>query len=135
MGGGEERPNERVVRDRRVLGGHVAPGGAVVAHGAGRDDQVPEREVWREAAAVADAEERLAPELHELLDQDRRARRADPRGGRGELDTLVAARRDPVLPDAADLADVLPTAGDPLDPGRIAAKEAPARRPARGGDP
>ena len=45
-------------------------------HGGQRDDQVAERVVRLQAAAGADADQLLAAELHELLEDDRRARAA-----------------------------------------------------------
>ena len=52
--------------------------GRVGRHGGQRDDQVAERVVRLQAAARADADQLLAAELDELLEDDRRARAAHP---------------------------------------------------------
>ena len=64
----------------------------VGGHGGQRDDQVAERVVRLQAAAGADAHQLLAAELHELLEDDRRARAAHARSLHRDRLALPGAR-------------------------------------------
>ena len=64
----------------------------VLRHGREGDDQVAERVVRLQASAGADAHQPLAPELNELLEDDRRARAAHPRALHRDALPLPGAR-------------------------------------------
>ena len=129
----EQRAHDLVIRDRRELRNHVGLAGAVVAHRAGRNNQVAERELRCEAAAVADADEGVRAELDQFFENHRRARRADARGGGAQRHAAELARDHAVLAHAAHLARVLPARADARHALRIAAQEH-VRRDAVGGE-
>ena len=107
----------------RLVADHVHRG-RVGRDGGQRDDQVAERVMRLQAAAGADADQLLAAELDELLEDDRRARAAHA----GSLDrdrlALVGAGVAEQAALAVSLDDVVEKGlGDVLGTQRIARKE------------
>ena len=69
---------------------------------------------------VPDAQECVTAELHQLFENHRGPRGADPGGGGSEGHPLTPSGHHAVFPHLADLARLLPGRRDGVDPGRIA---------------
>ena len=117
----DDRPRRR--RAVRLVADEVHRG-RVRGHRGQRDDQVAELMVRLETAAGADADQLLAAELDQLLEDDRRARAAHPGALHGDRLALVRARvaEQPAL--AVSLHDVVEVRlGDVLGAKRVAGEE------------
>ena len=98
--------------------------GRVGGHGADRDDQVAERVARLQPAAGADADQLLAADLDQLLEDDRRAGAAHPRALHGDRLAVVGAGVAEQAALLVALHDVVEVGlGDVLGPERIAGEE------------
>ena len=98
--------------------------GRVGGHSGQRDDQVAERVVRLQPAARADADQLLAAELDQLLEDDRRARAAHAGALHGDRLALVGARVAEQAALGVPLLDVVEIGlGDVLGAERVAGKQ------------
>ena len=98
--------------------------GRVGGHRGQRDDQVAELMMRLQAAAGADADQLLAAELDQLLEDDRRARAAHPGALHGDRLALVRARVAEQAALAVALHDVVEVGlGDVFGAQRVAGEE------------